>query len=162
MLVHILGVCYQGTCLALAVLYVILLCKPDNNFKIQSCRHEPPGCPTSDTVTLIVTPAFNINSRSDTAICLGRSVLLNTTTSGTTIGISYTWSPSTGLSNPNIASPLATPTTTTSYVVRASVGTCYSYDTVKITVNPSPIVDADDSHTNYCMDTVTFNAISTP
>ena len=119
----------------------------------------PSGCPVSDTVTVVTVPFFSVNSRTDTTICAGRSVVLNTSSTGVTSGISYTWTPSTGLSNPNIASPLATPTITTTYVLRGAVGTCYSYDTVIITVNTSPIVDATISPINYCNgDTVTFNA----
>lgn len=72
----------------------------------------------------------------DTAICLGNSVQLDATTSGV---ISYTWTPSTGLNNANIANPIATPTTTTMYTVSAtnSLG-CIDLDTIIITVNALP------------------------
>ena len=46
----------------------------------------------------------------------------------------YQWSPSTGLSNPAIANPFATPDTTTTYVltVRHNGGGCLTTDTVKV------------------------------
>ncbi|MFN0200058.1 MAG: S8 family serine peptidase, partial [Bacteroidia bacterium] len=50
-----------------------------------------------------------------------------------TAGISYVWSPTTGLSNPSISNPTATPTTTTTYYVTAINTTtgCYKQDTMK-------------------------------
>ncbi len=50
-------------------------------------------------------------------------------------GSSYAWSPSAGLSCTNCPNPIATPTSTTSYSVQVSNGTCTAIDTVKITVN---------------------------
>jgi gliding motility-associated-like protein len=47
----------------------------------------------------------------------------------------YSWSPAEGLNDPNIANPLATPASTTTYVVSASVtGGCTVQDSVKIEV----------------------------
>jgi hypothetical protein len=68
-----------------------------------------------------VTLVFSINSITaspDQVICAGGSASLNA--SG---GISYSWSPTTGLSNPNIASPIASPVVTTQYVVTSQVAT---------------------------------------
>ncbi len=45
-------------------------------------------------------------------LCLGSSVELNST-----LVSNYTWNPSTGLSNPNIQNPIASPTETTTYTV---------------------------------------------
>lgn len=44
----------------------------------------------------------------------------------------YTWTPATGLSNPNIPNPVFTGTTSTSYLVRVSDGTCFATDSVTI------------------------------
>ncbi|MFT3679576.1 MAG: sugar-binding protein [Ferruginibacter sp.] len=60
---------------------------------------------TNFTSTLVVS--------NDTSICQGSAVQLSA--SGGTGG--YIWSPATGLNNPNIANPVATPTTTTTYTV---------------------------------------------
>jgi len=68
----------------------------------------------------------------DTTICSGNSVQLNATG-----GSSYSWTPSAGLSNPNIANPIATPSTTTQYIVNSTSSGCSLSDTVNITVNPS-------------------------
>ncbi len=80
---------------------------------------------------------FKINpgklvTNNDTTICSGQSVQLNTTG-----GSSYSWTPTAGLTNPTIANPVATPTSTTQYIVSSVSGGCSLADTVLITVNPS-------------------------
>jgi hypothetical protein len=62
----------------------------------------------------VTAQCYTANAGSDVTICSG---------SGTTIGTSaisgytYSWSPSTGLNNPNIAQPTASPTSTTTYTL---------------------------------------------
>lgn len=73
----------------------------------------------------------------DTTICYGDSIALPAV-GGTT----YSWSvlpggsPLSSLSCTSCASPIAAPTTTTSYVVSSSVSGCSNTDTVKVTVLP--------------------------
>jgi len=68
-----------------------------------------------DTAITIIPTATN-----DTTICFGDSVLLNV--SG---GITYSWSPQAGLSNPNILNPVASPAITTIYTVTITdTGSC--------------------------------------
>lgn len=57
-------------------------------------------------------------------------------------GVTYTWSPVTGLSNPSIANPVANPTSTTTYIVTVTdnVTGCTSTDDVTVTVNPLPVI----------------------
>lgn len=96
------------------------------------------GCSQSDTVTIfIVNPAADAGL--NTAVCFGSSTSLNATG-----GTSYTWSPVAGLSDPNVANPVATPTATTTYsvFVQDSGTGCSATDSVTITVNPLPIADA--------------------
>ncbi len=57
-----------------------------------------------------------LNAGTDTTICSGTSVQLQAT-GGTT----YTWTPSGGLNNTNTANPVASPTTTTTYVVSSPI-----------------------------------------
>jgi len=67
-----------------------------------------------------------------------QSVSLGSTVSGGTPGYSYQWSPAAGLSNPNIANPVASPAVTTAYTltVTDSKG-CIR--TVSITINVLPL-----------------------
>lgn len=51
-------------------------------------------------------------------------------------GVSYTWSPSAGLNDPNSPTPLASPDTTTTYVVFIeNIGDCNLYDTITVVVD---------------------------
>jgi len=75
---------------------------------------------------------------SDTAICLGDAVNLQAALDSGTID-SVWWLPQTGLSNPNIANPTASPNSTTSYVLHLrNANGCIDLDTVTVTVNPLP------------------------
>ncbi len=51
----------------------------------------------------------------DTTLCIGGQVKLKAAG-----GVSYKWTPSTGLSNANIADPIAKPSTTTQYIVQVT------------------------------------------
>lgn len=75
---------------------------------------------------------LNAEAGRDTAICEGDSIMLGRITSNDLI---YSWQPSIGLSNPNIAQPIATPTVTTTYYLTATLnGSCAKQDTITITV----------------------------
>ena len=70
----------------------------------------------------------------DTSICVGDTVMLNATG-----GISYSWSPTAGLDNPNSATPNAFPSTTTIYVVTiTNANSCTYVDSVTVVINPLP------------------------
>ncbi len=95
------------------------------------------GCTDMDTVTVIISNP-TADAGQDEEICIGDSVQLNA--SG---GTFYAWTPSTGLSNPNISNPWASPIITTTYYVVVSDGVgCTSTDSVTVVVNALPIVDA--------------------
>ena len=89
--------------------------------------------------------ASGTTNTSSTTICEGTSTPLQV--SG---GSSYSWSPTTGLSNPTIANPIASPTETTVYTVAISDGQggCEKVD--QITVNVVEINTSISSTTNIC------------
>ncbi len=64
----------------------------------------------------------------------------------------YSWSPTAGLADPNAPLTTAQPTTTTTYVLTASVNGCSKTDTVLVTVNQSPTVTLTGIATSYCED----------
>ncbi|MBI3502589.1 MAG: gliding motility-associated C-terminal domain-containing protein [Bacteroidetes bacterium] len=71
------------------------------------------------------------------SICPAQSTTLSS--SG---GTGYIWSPSSGLSNPNISNPVATPTATTTYTVTVSnvCGSSTASTSVTLYPNPSPSI----------------------
>lgn len=96
------------------------------------------GCTATDAVTVTVNPLPSANAGSDVSICAGSSTQLNASGGGT-----YSWAPSTGLSNTGISNPVATPTITTNYTVTVtSPAGCTATDVVTVTVNPLPTANA--------------------
>ena len=112
---------------------------PDSNMKYIVTGTSSFGCIAKDSVLLTVKQPFIIEINPLDTLCLDRSIKLNA--SGAEL---YTWSPPTGLSNPNISNPTASPQQSTNYTV---IGTdkagCFK-DTafVGITVYPYPTVNA--------------------
>jgi len=111
------------------------------------------GCNGTTTVTISVNPLPSISGGPDTSICSGGSVVLNA--SG---GVSYTWSPTAGLSSSTSASPTANPGTTTTYTVTGTSALgCSASANVKVTVKSSPAISAG-ANTAVCPGgTVTLN-----
>ena len=99
------------------------------------------GC--YDTVTHVVTihPLPLVVAENDKELCLGSSVQLNVSGAA-----QYSWSPPTGLSCTLCSNPIASPTDTTTYVVKgtSSFG-CIAYDTIQIKViKPFPMLNSPD------------------
>jgi hypothetical protein len=96
------------------------------------------GCLNSATTTVTVNPLPVVTASGPQAICIGAGAQL--TAGG---GVTYTWTPQSGLSNPSIYNPTAIPTSTTTYTVTATdANGCVNRATTTITVNPLPIVTA--------------------
>jgi gliding motility-associated-like protein len=70
-------------------------------------------CPDTAYKTIYVTPYPQANAGFDTSICYGSRAQIQ----ATIVGSSFTWSPTNSLVNFNTLSPIAGPTTTTSYVL---------------------------------------------
>lgn len=92
-------------------------------------------CSVKATGFIKVYPTITISVTKDTTICAGQSILLKANGA-----INYIWSttpPKTG------SSILVTPTTTTSYTVVGTAGSCKDDAVVKVTVAPKPDVYID-------------------
>jgi gliding motility-associated-like protein len=96
------------------------------------------GCHNTDQVIVNVNALPIVSAGASTAICLGKSTTLNGTG-----GVTYAWSPATGLNDPSVASPVANPTATTTYsVIVTDANSCSNTASVTITVNPLPTANA--------------------
>jgi len=101
------------------------------------------GCKDTAQLTITVNPKPVVNAGPDQSICPFTSTQLNA--SGTS---SFTWSPATGLSCVNCASPFASPSSTTTYTVTGTdAAGCSNTDNVTITVLPQPLVYAGADQT---------------
>jgi len=93
-------------------------------------------CTATDNVIVTVNPLPPASAGSDISICTGDFGTLNG--SG---GVTYSWSPATGLSNPNIANPLANPTSHTTYAVTVTDSNgCSDTDDMVVSIYPSPVI----------------------
>ncbi|MFC1734061.1 choice-of-anchor L domain-containing protein [candidate division KSB1 bacterium] len=97
------------------------------------------------TTTSISVPILDYTPKtmtvcSDTMICQGTASLW-VNASGGAPPYTYDWTPITGLTNPNITNPQASPTSSTTYVIEVydSTGCPSIFDTVVVTVNPKPL-----------------------
>ena len=86
-----------------------------------------------DSITNYYTNIVANATSTDDTICDGETITLNA--SG---GINYLWTPATGLTCSNCASTTANPSSNTTYVVQVTAGSAIDYDTIPITVFPSP------------------------
>ncbi|MES2140274.1 MAG: gliding motility-associated C-terminal domain-containing protein [Bacteroidota bacterium] len=87
-------------------------------------------CEDSSSVAVVIFPRLVANAGTDNTISLGDSYTLNGQG-----GSIYSWLPATGLSNPNIFNPIATPVVTTTYELTvADINGCMDLDSITITV----------------------------
>lgn len=106
------------------------------------------GCVNKDTVKVRVVTAVSLAARADTTICLTDTVQLFAVTDA----LQFQWSPAPTLNNPTIVNPIATPLTTTTYMVLAKIGSCSATDDVKVTPVPYPVAKAGND-TTICYNT---------
>jgi len=99
-------------------------------------REISTGCLSSTRTVVTVTqnPLPTINAGLDQTICVGSSVVLTATG-----GVTYSWSPTTGLSSSTGSPVTANPATTQTYTITGTDSNgCINTDTVLVTVTPLP------------------------
>lgn len=109
------------------------------------------GCaPIKDTIAVTVNVASMTILSPDTSICIGTKTEIRTTG---TPGLSYSWSPASGLSHPAGQNTYATPSVTTTYTVSAisGIGGCPAIpQTITITV-VNPFINISTPNSNVCV-----------
>ncbi|MFH1319186.1 MAG: hypothetical protein ABII90_00845, partial [Bacteroidota bacterium] len=105
------------------------------------------GCVDADTVMVVVNHLPVSGAGADISFCSGETDSIGTTS---TLGYTYLWTPTTGLSDPAISNPTITLvnsdtiTDTLMYYVTTTVDSCSTVDSVQVIVYASPIVDAGE------------------
>ena len=126
------------------------------------------NCTNAESVAFINTCCSAVaNAGGDASFCTGGTATLGTPS---VAGMTYAWSPSTGLSSATSAQPLITLTNTNS-TVQTTVytltvtntldGNCTATDAVSVTVNPLPTVSAG-TYAPVCSNIPTVSLSGTP
>jgi gliding motility-associated-like protein len=104
--------------------------------------HDATGASDTDIVGVDLHSIYAFNGGNDTAICIGGTATLGDEDNSFSGGVTYMWSPSTGLSSQTAPRPVTSTTITTTYSVTISHPVCQSKSySVTVTVNPLPVVN---------------------
>jgi gliding motility-associated-like protein len=105
--------------------------------------HDAAGNVSYDSVGVDINPVYADNAGNNVSMCIGSSATLGGPNNSMAGGVTYAWSPSTGLSSTTSPNPVTTTTITITYSLTITSPVCgvKSYS-VTVTVNPLPTVDA--------------------
>lgn len=107
-------------------------------------------CMDTATVQLTVATLPIADAGPDDTVCVGSCVQIGGASS-TGPSINYSWSPTTGLSDPSIAQPTACPSVTTTYFLLVdSAGMCPRLDSMTLVVNDTPTVQVTAAPDPIC------------
>jgi len=125
----------------------LFIAQPNISTSLSWDSQTPGNCEYTDMTGLVITSFYNsgsisvsnnalqVNAGNDEIIMVNGSAELNGTATGGTPAYIFSWEPETGLSNPNIANPLASPETTTIYTLTVTdYNGCSGFDLVTVTV----------------------------
>ena len=98
------------------------------------------GCISLDSTVASLSERPTVNTGNDQEICQGNSVQLQST--GSNNITTYQWTPVTGLSNAAVPNPIASPLTSTLYILKVTNNECPSFDSIFVIVNENPSADA--------------------
>jgi len=112
---------------------------PNQNYYLVSLVVSDHSCVDTFTDIIFVnnfTPRLPVSA--DTSVCVGSNAQL-----WVGQGNTYQWTPATGLNDPSVQNPIASPQDTTTYYVTVhSDNGCIFYDTVTVNIWPLPVIVA--------------------
>lgn len=116
-------------------------------------------CTSKDTISVKALKYFQLFNK-DTSVCRNTPIIINAVGDAQYV---YLWTPTNGISNPNILNPTITPDSTRTYYVTAShVGCPDSTAFFTVTVQPTPLVNAGPDKAVCSGDTVRLTGTVTP
>ena len=101
-------------------------------------RNPVTGCTATGTITIVFTNTLTMSPITGGSICFGASFNPSVSSNAS----SYSWSPTTGVSNTSIANPVLSPSTTTTYSLTGTLGTCSTQQNVTVVVFPGATANA--------------------
>ena len=113
------------------------------------------GCKSTDSTTVTGpngSTTFSVNAGIDQQICLGEMTYIGGTPTlyGGTLPYQFVWTPTNALSGAALSNPLANPTVSTTYHVKATdANGCTNSDSMILVVHPNPVANAGTDIT-YC------------
>lgn len=122
------------------------LVSPDFSTTYYVTFSDNTGCVGNDSVRVNVVDHVTLEAGPDTTICRTDTITLRPASDG----LKFEWSPSTGLSDPGIKNPLASPIApATTYTVIARIGKCWKTDQVTVKTVPYPVANVSKD-TSLC------------
>lgn len=119
------------------------------------------GCTVETEITLTEPDQLVADAGYDEPICYSFSTTLNGSAAGGAGMYTYIWSPTTGLDNPTIANPVASPQATTTYTITVmDENGCVDISSMTLTVNPLPLATIEPSTPDDFCNGVTLTAYS--
>lgn len=130
-------------------------------YTITLISSDPTTCNLTDTIKKQITILDNTSvTNPKISICPNASVQIGVSPSSDS-QIQYSWTPTTGLNNPNIANPFATPTSTTTYTLKITNGSCTETIIQIVEIIPNNIQITSDSFKDICKgESITLTASS--
>ena len=123
-------------------------------YQVTLYANHPTSCNLADSITRTVYVEQLNMAVHDTTICNGNSVNIHANVTGTTSGITYTWSHFPNFSdviniNPNSNNINVNPNHTTTYYIQAASQICHVIDSITVLVYPAAITTSQD--TSICI-----------
>ncbi len=106
------------------------------------------GCTNDTTVSVTINPNPTTNAGLDATVCTNVPFQLGASVSPNPGAVVYSWSPATGLSDPNISNPTVTTANNVTYTVKAYKSghpLCFTEDQIDVTVTLPPTAGTDNS-----------------
>jgi gliding motility-associated-like protein len=119
--------------------------------------HLGKNCVAKATQNITVKPLAVPQAGPDKSICVGQTTVQLTASGGS----SYQWQPATGLSNPDIPNPIASPSSTTTYTVAVGVTGCVKtrMDSMVVNVRALPPITITNDTLICTIDTLQLKAV---
>ena len=96
------------------------------------------GCIASQTQSVPLNNSISLTMGIGPETCEGVGVAIPASSNGS----SFSWVPTSGLSNASLLNPVATPSESAKYYLTAKLGICTKMDSVMVLVDPAPIPNA--------------------